>query len=132
MAEEEFEDLPESALDNLDEYDRFEDFVANDMPLEVCRNIKFKTCKMLVQQKTRESQELDAMEDRHETKQDRQVKEIAHLEMIVLRDYLRPDKEIVYDGILKKLKPGQKWNKLDTQGYMNNVFITWPDDIERL
>jgi hypothetical protein len=51
---------------------------------------------------------------------------------VVAEDYLKNDETIVYNGILNKLKPGQKWNKQDTATYLDSVFTTWPDDIQTL
>ena len=41
LAKEEFEELPPCAMRNLDDYDLFEDFLDEDMLLEVARSFKY-------------------------------------------------------------------------------------------
>jgi hypothetical protein len=132
LADDEFYDMPESWLDNLDDYALFEDYLTSDLQIEVCRAIKFRTVQMLVEKQTPLSDALDKLEDRLETRLDRRQKEIVYLNKIVETDFLKNDESIVYNGILNRLKPGQKWAKQDTQTYLDSVFTTWPDDIETL
>jgi hypothetical protein len=51
---------------------------------------------------------------------------------ICLNEFLKDDEEKVYNGILKKLNPGVKWTRKETQDYIDLSFANWSDDIEIL
>ena len=61
------EDMPESWLNNLNDFALFEDYLTSDLQIEVCRAIKLRTVQMLVQKETKLSKELDKHADRFET-----------------------------------------------------------------
>jgi hypothetical protein len=68
LSEEEFDEMPESWLDNLENFALFEDYLTSDLQIEVCRAMKYRTCQMLVQKKTNLSDKLDKFAEPTETK----------------------------------------------------------------
>lgn len=86
---------------------------------------------MIVEIKNKQQDELNTYSDRVENIKDRQQKEVKHLCEVCIKDCLEPDEEVVYGGILKSLS-GAKWNKYNTQTYLESTFGNWHDDIDSL
>jgi hypothetical protein len=49
----EFNELPESWMDNLKDFALFEDYLTADMQIEMCRAIKLRSCQLIVQMKNK-------------------------------------------------------------------------------
>ena len=112
LAEEEFEELPFSALQNMDNFSMFKDYLASDMWLEMTRTFK------IVVMKTIQQHLLPV--DRNVLGND-PLKEIEFLNELCINEFLKNDEESYYNSILKDLKPEQKWSYNDTETYIRCV-----------
>ena len=112
LAEEEFDDLPFSALHNMDNFSMFKDYLQSDMWLEMTRAFKIIVMKQI---------HLHLLpEDRNILDND-PLKELQFLNELCIKEFLKNDEESYYNSILKDLKPEQKWSYSDTETYIRCV-----------
>ena len=109
LADEEFADLPISALMNIDNFAMFQDYLRSDMWLEMARAFKLNAMKHIQASMLPDDRILMAGGERRELK---------FLQVMCIDHFLKNDEETYYNSILKDLKPEEKWSYNDTEIYV--------------
>lgn len=97
LVDEEFEELPPTSLDNLQDYSLFEDYLQADMYIEATRALKFHLMPYLIDPTGIVKPDKDG--------------DLKTLQAQCRNEFLNRDEFVIYQGLIETLEMGSKWSQ---------------------
>ena len=121
LAEDEFQDLPPSALKNVKERHMFDDYLASDLIIEVSRGLKYHMLEFL---KGNDANYNDVSPEQRES-------DLEFLRENDLKEWLERDEYVHYGRLLETLDMNQKWSVQETDNYLNQSMNEFHNQLEK-